>query len=236
MAGIRIAKGITITEYSAAVLEKERTGVIADLHIGMEETGMISTRVQTAEMVKKAKMLIRDYGLETLVFNGDLKFSFGRGLRQEWDELENYIREIGKLVKIVAIKGNHDFYLQNIIRGSEIMEIYETGRFRVTHGNLDLQPSKKQLTIIGHDHPAVKVRDELGAMHEYQAYMFMKKENVLVLPSFNPLSIGFNIVNEQRWLSPMLGRCNVQNAEIYAIADDEVIGIGKLNKLNKMFQ
>jgi len=236
MAGIRIAKGITITEYSAAVLEKEQTGVIADLHIGMEETGMISTRVQTAEIMKKTRMLIRDYGIKTLVLNGDLKFSFGRGLRQEWDELGNYIGEMKKLVRIIAIKGNHDLYLQNIMRDTEIVETYETGGFRVTHGNLDLEPSKKQMTIIGHDHPAVKVRDELGAMHEYQAYMFIKKENVLVLPAFNPLSIGFNIVNEQRWLSPILGKCNVLDAEIYAIADDEVVDIGKLNKLNKMFR
>jgi putative SbcD/Mre11-related phosphoesterase len=236
MAGINIAKGLTLTEYSAAVLEKEQVGVIADLHIGMEETGMISTRVQTAEIMKKTKMLIRDYGLSTLVLNGDLKFSFGRGLRQEWDELANYIGEMKKSVRIIAIKGNHDLYLQNIMRGIEIKEIYETGGFRVTHGNLDLEPSKKLLTIIGHDHPAVKVRDELGAMHEYQAYMFMKKENVLVLPAFNPLSIGFNIVNEQRWLSPMLSKCNVQNAEIYAIAEDEVVGIGKLDKLNRMFR
>ncbi len=235
MAGIRIAKGITITEYSAAVLEKEGIGVIADLHIGMEETGMISTRVQTAEMVKKTKMLIRDYGIGTLVLNGDIKFSFGRGLRQEWDELANYVGEIKKLVKIIAIKGNHDLYIQNLMKGFEIDEILEMGGFRVTHGNLELEPSKK-MTIIGHDHPAVKIRDELGAMHEYQAYMFMKKENVLVLPAFNPLSIGFNIVNEQRWLSPILGRCDVRNAEIYAIAEDEVIDIGKLNKLNKMFR
>jgi putative SbcD/Mre11-related phosphoesterase len=236
MAGIRIAKGLIITEYAAAVLEKEKTGVIADLHIGMEETGMISTRIQTAEMIKKTKMLISEYELEALVLDGDLKFSFGKAIRQEWDELYNYINEIGKLVKIIAIKGNHDFYLQNMMRGAEVKEIHEAGPFRITHGNLDLKPLKNGITIIGNEHPMVKIRDELGAMHEYPAYMFMKKENMLVLPAFNPLSRGTNIINERSWLSPILGKCDVQNAEIYGIADDEVIGIGRLNKLSRMFR
>jgi putative SbcD/Mre11-related phosphoesterase len=236
MAGIRIAKGLIITEYSAAVLEKEKTGVIADLHIGMEESGMISTCIQTAEMMKKTKMLINDYKLQTLVLNGDLKFSFGKAARQEWDELSNFIHEIGKLVKIIAIKGNHDFYLQNMVGGAEVKEIYETPGFRITHGNLDLPPSKKKATIIGNEHPMAKIRDELGALHEYQAYMFMKKENVLVLPAFNPLSRGSNIIRGQKWLSPIMEKCDVNNAEIYAIADDEVISIGRLNKLNQMFR
>jgi putative SbcD/Mre11-related phosphoesterase len=187
-------------------------------------------------MLKRAKALIEEYGLKALVLNGDLKFSFGKAARQEWDELSNFIDELGKLVKIIVIKGNHDFYLQNMIRGAEVLEVYETPGFRITHGNIGLSPSKKAITIIGNEHPMAKIRDELGALHEYPAYMFLKKENVLVLPSFNPLTRGSNIIREQEWLSPILGKCDMENAEIYAIADDEVIGIGKLNKLNKMFR
>jgi putative SbcD/Mre11-related phosphoesterase len=165
------------------------------------------------------------------VLDGDLKYSFGKMARQEWDELEKFVDAVKGLGEVVAVKGNHDFYLQSMLHGAEITDILEQGRYVITHGNLKIRPRKGKLMIIGNEHPTVKIRDELGALHEYPAYIFCKKEGVLVIPAFNPLTRGANILGNRRWLSPVLAECDVENAEIYAIADDEVVPLGRLKRL-----
>jgi hypothetical protein len=192
---------------------------------------MISTRLQTVEMTRKTRELIVKHNLERVVLNGDLKYSFGKRTSQEWDELANYVEDIQKLANVIAIKGNHDFYLQNMLKGAEIKELFEMKNYRITHGNLDLKPEKNILTIIGNEHPMIKIRDEIGAKFEASVFIYCRKENVLVIPAFNPLTKGKNIINETEWLSPILSRCNMDSSEIYAIAEDEVIGLGKLKKL-----
>lgn len=231
MKDFAISKNIILTPYLAVVLKDIKTGVIADLHIGMEETSMISTRLQTVEMTRKTRELIVKHKLERMVLDGDLKYSFGKRTRQEWDELANYAEDIRKLAEVVAIKGNHDFYLQNMLKGAEVRELFEIKKYRITHGNLDLKPEKGILTIIGNEHPMIKMKDEVGARFEASVFIYCRKENVLVIPAFNPLSRGTNIINETEWLSPILSRCNMGNSEIYAIAEDEVVELGKLKKL-----
>jgi len=233
MKDFAISKNVILTSYSAVVLKDVKTGVIADLHIGMEETSMISTRLQTVEMTRKTRELIVKHGLERVVLNGDLKYSFGKRLRQEWDELVNYVEDIQKLAEVVAIKGNHDFYLQNMLKGSEVKETLEIGKYRITHGNLDLKPEKNLLTIIGNEHPMIKMKDEVGARFEANVFVHCKNENVLVIPAFNPLTRGKNIIRGDEWLSPILGKCDMDSSEIYAIADDDVVALGKLKKLSE---
>ncbi|MCX6773487.1 MAG: metallophosphoesterase family protein [Candidatus Micrarchaeota archaeon] len=234
MKDFAISKNVILTPYLAVVLKDIKTGVIADLHIGMEETSMISTRLQTVEMTRKTRELIVKHKLERIVLNGDLKYSFGKRTRQEWDELANYAEDIQKLAEVVAIKGNHDFYIQNMLKGAEVKELFKIKKYRITHGNLDLKPEKNILTIIGNEHPMIKMRDEVGAKFEASVFVHCKKENVLVLPAFNPLSRGANILNEGEWLSPILSKCDMGSSEIYAIADDEVVELGKLKKLSRL--
>jgi len=233
MKDFSLSRNVILTPYSAAVLKDIKTGVIADLHIGMEETSMISTRLQTVEMTRKTRELILKHKLERIVLNGDMKYSFGKRTRQEWDELVNYVENIQKLAEVVAIKGNHDFYLQNMLKGAEVKGIFEMKNYRITHGNLDLKPEKNIMTIIGNEHPMIKMRDEVGAKFETPAFVLCKKENVLVIPAFNPLTRGRNIINSDDWLSPILKRCDVESSEVYAIAEDEVVALGKLKNLGK---
>ena len=102
----------------------------------------------------------------------------------------------------------------------------------VIHG--DKIPAKSLLggistIIIGHEHPAVSVRE--GARAElFKAYLAgkWKKFNIIVQPSFNLVVEGTDVLKEEV-LSPFL-KNNLGNFEAIVVAD-KLYGFGKLRYL-----
>ena len=102
----------------------------------------------------------------------------------------------------------------------------------VMHG--DEMPKKELLEcvstiIIGHEHPAVSIRE--GARAElFKAYLIgkWKKHNIIVQPSFNLVVEGTDVLKEEV-LSPFL-KNNLGNFDAVVVAD-KLYGFGKLRYL-----
>ncbi len=216
---------IILDGVGAAVLGK--VGVIADLHIGMEE--MLNVRVQTHEMLGKAEYLIKKYGLESIVINGDLKHGFDKSRKQEWEEIRYFIDKLKEHVNVFVVKGNHDFYIENIIK-DKTYEFIDIGDVRIAHGHKPVD--YRDMLIIGNEHPTIKIRDEVGAYMVYRCFVYFEKKRILVLPAFNPLSRGNNILNNS-FISPVLEGVSVKDGLIYAIEDREVFFLGKVSNFFK---
>lgn len=176
---MKILKGIEIKN-KALWLPKSKTLIIADLHLGYEEAlakqGILAPRMMFQEMRKEIQELLR-INPRTVIINGDLKHEFGQISRQEWHDTLELLDLLLRRSKVILIKGNHDMILESIARRKnlEIKEFYITGNMCILHGHKilldkEIYDKKIKTVIIGHEHPAVSLREGAKA-EKYKCFL-----------------------------------------------------------------
>ncbi len=226
---------------SALYLKADKTLAIGDVHIGLEEAlnkqGMLVPRTQFKEMMKRIERLLRKIDAETVVINGDLKHEFGTISDQEWRETLKFLDKLlDKTKKVILIKGNHDTILGPIARkrGVEIKEYHTTREIYFCHGHkIPNDPAFKiaKKVIIGHEHPAVSIRDGTrNELFKCFAKGKWKQKTLVLMPSFNTLTTGTDLLRDMA-LSPFMKQIkNRKSIEIY-IVGDETYYFGRLKNL-----
>jgi len=239
---------------------KEDILIIGDTHIGYEEAlnkqGLFIPRFQFEEIGKRLdNILKKTKKLKKIIINGDIKHEFGTISEQEWRHTLRLLDFLSKYCKdIILIRGNHDTILGPIAkkRNVKIEDSYiihersELGKKKfmkqissqrknnilIIHGHkIPKQiPKETKTIIIGHEHPAISLR-EGPRVETYKCFLKgkWKRYNLIVMPSFNLITEGTDIVKE-RLLSPFLQQ-NIESFEAYIIAD-KIYKFGKLKNLN----
>lgn len=241
-ATLEISKGIEIVEL-ALWLKKEKILIINDLHLGYEEVlhrkGILVPKFQIKEILSQFQSLLKKVKPKLVLINGDLKHEFGRVLNQEWKDvlsLFDFLLNQKNNLKIIIIKGNHDPIIAPIAekRGIKIVKDYlvhnpRCGDLLIAHGD-ELVETDAPRIIIGHEHPAITVRE--GSKREkYKCFLkgnWCGKE-LLVMPSFNPLLEGTDVLKEKS-LSPFLR--DIQNFSVFITSKGEVFDFGKVRDVN----
>lgn len=95
--------------------------------------------------------------------------------------------------------------------------------FTLFHGHLEPSEEVKKAKhiIMGHEHPAITIRDDLKVKHRFKAFLTgrIDGKTITVLPSSSPLAYGSD-VNEalpKDLLSPILQRASLDDFIPYAI-------------------
>lgn len=222
----------------------DSTIVIADIHIGYEEAlnkqGVLVPRLQFEEIVENTEQIfkkLKDRKIKRIIVNGDLKHEFGTISEQEW---RNTLKFLDLLFKhcdeLVLIKGNHDTILGPIAkkRNISIMKSIMIKGILITHG--DHVPTAKELEkvatiIIGHEHPAISLKEGPRA-ETFKCFLKGKFRNrgLIVQPSFNTMIEGTDVLKDET-LSPLLKQ-NLDDFEVFVV-EDKVYDFGKLGKLKK---
>ena len=235
---MKILPNIDIVDLSLYV---DSTLVIADVHIGYEEAlnkqGVLVPRLQFEEIVKRIELifgLLKNKQIKTIVINGDLKHEFGTISEQEWRNTLKFIDLLSRHCKeIILIKGNHDNILGPIAgkRGVKVVDSFEAGDVLITHGNRIPSIKNCKTIIIGHEHPAVSLK-EGPRVERFKCFLKgrYKGKNLIVQPSFNTIIEGTDILKD-KVMSPFL-RQNLDNFDVY-IVEDKVYEFGKVKRLRK---
>jgi len=236
---MRIADNIEIVKLA---LYFKSTLIISDVHIGYEEAlnkqGILVPRQQFEEIIRQIEEvfgILKHKKIERIIINGDLKHEFGTISEQEW---RNTLKFIDLLFKhcneIILIKGNHDNILGPIAkkRNIKVVEYVLKNKVLITHGNKipDKSILKNVSTIIiGHEHPAVSLKEGPRVEH-FKCFLKgkYKGKNLIVQPSFNTLLEGTDILRD-KILSPFLKQ-KLDNFKIF-IVEDRVYEFGKLRAL-----
>ena len=214
-------------------LRKEKTLILSDLHLGYEEylhqKGVFLPKFQFAEIITHLKNILQKVKPETIIINGDLKHEFGRVLKQEWKEVLQLIDFLlQNCQKLILIKGNHDLILGPIAskKNVEIVDEHQINNILIIHGDKLLQKTSAKIIIIGHEHPAISLKEK-GKAEKFKCFLVGKWRNkqLIVLPSFNPLLEGTDIIKE-RLLSPFLN--NISNFKVVVVGKEEVFDFGKI--------
>ena len=133
----------------ALYLKKEKTLIISDLHIGIEESlnkqEVLIPRSQFNDLLNKLKLIFDKVEVSRVIFNGDLKHEFGSISRQEWNnilKLFDFLQD----KEIVVIKGNHDPILKPVAdkRNLKLVESFDLDNITILHGDKILDKLNKR--------------------------------------------------------------------------------------------
>lgn len=204
--------------------------IIADVHLGYEvamaKEGFYLPRV-FHDVVGSLKSLLEREKPKRLIVDGDLKHSFIPEWRER-AELKAFFDEISPLVEeVVLVRGNHDvgvLWLREL--GVEVVDELELNGWKLVHGHKVVEGER---FIIGHEHPAVRLRDEVGAVIKLPA--FLLGEKLIVLPAFSPWAYGNDVLREI--VSPFLGFYR-EDFKVVVPAGDELLSFGRLSRLREV--
>ena len=223
-------------------LEREKTIVFSDTHLGYEEylnkQGIVVPRFQYKEIIEHLKGVLSETRPERIVINGDLKHEFGRISEQEWSEVMRFL-DFLKGYEVILVRGNHDNILGPIAERKNVIVVpnFKLNKKLITHGNSI--PDKKTLEeitsiIIGHDHPALGLREE-GRVEKIKCFLTgkWKDKNLIAVPSFNFVTEGVDVLKETL-LSPMLKNQNLEEFTAIGVEKKEILDFGKLSRIRQM--
>jgi hypothetical protein len=237
---MEIIKGIEIIDL-CLYIKKHKTLVISDLHLGYEEAmnqrGVLVPKTQFKDVYEKLEKILKSIIVETVIITGDLKHEFGTigdAERKNILSLIDMLLKDGK--KVVLLKGNHDIMLPFIARkrNIEIIESLKIEDILICHGDEILPEAESQETrviIMGHEHPAIGLREK-AKYESYKCFLKGKFKNkiLIVIPSFNPLTVGTDVLRNNL-LSPFLKQ-DLNKFEAFIVEKEKIYNFGKLNKIN----
>ena len=233
-----IFPGARITSDLCLWLEHDSTIVIADLHIGLESAleadGVHIPRIQTESMKESLMRIMDRYQPQRVIILGDLKHEFSRNVGQELAEVTSVLSLLKQTAEVSVAKGNHDNYLPAIAfrLGIEVQDRFRIGGICMMHGHLG---TDDRPLVIGHEHPSIRVFDEVGAYLKLPCFLHLEKERILVLPAFSPLASGtdFTMKIEEKAMSPVLADADIASAKVYACTEIGLMPLGALGGLGR---
>lgn len=225
----------------ALYLHDTRTLIISDTQLGYEENlnqrGILLPTMQYPQLVERLSKIFAKIKPKTVIINGDIKHDFGAINKTEWRNVLKLIDFLkSKVTQIILVKGNHDTMLEPIAKKREIkvVDYFLTSDIYVCHGHQipdDNEFSKSKTIIIGHEHPAITLKDS-GRSEKYKCFLKgkFKKKMLIVQPSLNLITQGTDVLSE-KLLSPFL-RDDIKNFDVYVVSD-EILHFGKIKTLMK---
>jgi hypothetical protein len=189
----------------ALYVKAESTLVLADVHLGRDETSGVQFRLGEHEDVTgRFEALCARFDPDEVVVAGDLLHSFSslpRGVTETLREL----REIaeGRGARVVVTPGNHDTMLSRLWDGPTERE-YPVGDWLVCHGHEHPVGSASGY-VVGHDHPTIEIAGKRRPCYLYGEGVY-EGGDVLMLPAFTRLAAGVPVNGASVDLqSPLVG-------------------------------
>lgn len=230
----------------AVFIEKEKILVIADLHLGYEESlqkaGVFVPKHQYKETIQSLKKIFARVGkIKELIILGDLKHEFSGNSNQEWREVDGFLDFLKEnCEKIVLVRGNHDNYLLNILKnkGIKLKDFYTTNNMAFIHGDkqfMEVLDKKIEFLFLGHLHPAISIRENVKE-EKYKCFLAGKWKNkeIVILPSFFPLIEGVDVSKESLSEGNLAYNFDLRNFKVFIPTNDSVLEFGRVRDVGKL--
>lgn len=236
--------------------------VMSDFHIGFEEAmnkqGVFIPRFQLEEIMKRLEAIFHKIRPQTIIINGDIKDEFGSISPQEWRDtlkLLDFLEK--KCQQLILVRGNHDTILGPIAekKGITIVDYVLLDGYIICHGHQlieqlikkrhrteddtrdEVKVRKAHTIIIGHEHPCISLK-EGNRVERYKCFLVgkYKNKNLIVLPSFNLVTEGSDVLQEQR-LSPYCQQ-GVESFRVYVLdlekKRNNILDFGTVGEIQRM--
>lgn len=223
--------------------------VISDLHLGLEggmtSKGSYVPEFQLDELIDDLEEIRKRTQASRLLVNGDLKNEFKTSLYSEKSEIEEFIETAeGLFDELILIKGNHDTFIESTVeeKGYELRNYFLEENVLFTHGHisleeLDVDDEAFDTVVIGHEHPALELKDEIGVTEKIPCFLYGKNsENkaFIVMPAFSTISKGSAVNNmpSSELLSPVI-RESIDKDSMKAVGVSREAGLFEFPEIGK---
>ena len=226
---MEISPGITPI-HETLWIAKHKALILSDLHLGYEDSlhtkGILVPKSQIKVILHKLQQILEMVHPTQIIINGDLKHEFGKVTSSERTQITALL-ELFREQRVVFITGNHDQVLSRIRSVAE----YQLGDTLIIHGDKLTQTTCSRI-IIGHEHPAISLREK-SKVEKFKCFLkgTWKGKELIALPSFNPLLEGTNVLTGH-FLSPFLS--DISNFEVFIVGEQAVLPFGKIRRLQKL--
>jgi hypothetical protein len=231
-ARLELFPGFWLDARRAVWMEKERTLLVADLHIGYawahRQQGNLMPIDGADDTLDRLQALAIEYAPREIIVLGDIIHA---AVAEEAVLADlRRLNELGAVVSLIA--GNHDRQLALMLRRAGVDAVLrrdiELGGNLLLHGDFGDETLAEACcvsiaanggrVILGHEHPAISLSD--GFATRIQCPCFLLGDDVLALPAFSRWSAGTN-VRQGVFLSPYLRRANL--TQTIAIVADRLL-------------
>lgn len=236
--------------YEGLYVPSARTLALADVHLGWEEAlhdeGTLVPRGHLEAILERLERIVRALkgegeDLERVIVNGDLRHRFGPWTRESWREAQEFLDFLqGVASEVVLVEGNHDEGSLAILaerrEGVLVDEAFPIEGLLFVHGDRALGnvPEGVEAVVIGHEHPAVGLRDPVtGRVETFKCFLVgrYRGRTLVVQPALNPWTAGSDLLREEP-LSPLLSEGGLEGCWVYPVGDDgKVLSFGPLKRL-----
>ncbi|TAM61783.1 hypothetical protein EPN52_02145 [bacterium] len=171
------------------LLERTRSLVAADLHLGYEEVvGGALPLWSTAEQLETLARLTRALEVRELILLGDVL----HGTRMSAQAARRIRMGLSRIASegcaIVLVAGNHEGRSRGVpVLGETVESVHRDG-WHLLHGDRPLARAGR--AVIGHLHPSL----HLGGL--VSAPVFLYSERLVVLPALTPYSPGLSVLGD----------------------------------------
>lgn len=221
----------------ALFIKECRALIISDTHLGYESEfnnkGMMIPRFSLLKMKKRIESIIKKTNPNTIIINGDIKHNFGKVDNLEWRDTLRFFKLLKENSKeLILIKGNHDKIIEPIAKkhNIKIKEYLKIDDTLITHGDKIKEIDNYNTIIIGHEHPAINIKEN-NRKEKFKCFFKgkYKDKTLIVQPSFSDMTQGTDIL-EGKHLSPYLKE-NIENFDVFIVAD-KIYPFGKVSSLD----
>lgn len=219
--------------------------VISDLHLGLEgnvtSEGGYVPKFQLDDLREDIKKIVEETNASKIIVNGDLKHEFARTHFTEKQEVEDFLDLLSeKFEEIIIIQGNHDTFIDQLTktRNVELKDHHIEGNVLFFHGHKKLPKTEEEYdtVVIGHEHPALVLKDEIGVKEKVDTFLYGETEvgNLIVTPAFSKISGGskVNQIPQYELLSPILK--DIDFKSLKAVAVSREAGVFEFPELDKI--
>ncbi|MEM0030207.1 MAG: metallophosphoesterase family protein [Candidatus Nitrosocaldus sp.] len=190
---IELEEGVSIASpYPCIYLEEYGTLLFADTHLGLEEhrerLGIHIPYPVTEYIIDCIVRPVKELSCRRIIILGDVKHEFGRPSAEEWYSLKKLVSILRRNnCELEVVRGNHDNYIIYILKelGVKlhdphlILERNDGSNILLIHGHLEskvIHDASKGigLVVMGHEHPSIAIKDELGIKHRFKTFLYGK--------------------------------------------------------------
>ena len=227
------------------VLEGQRRHlVVTDLHIGFESSLaekkiFVGKNTTLNESIEKISTIIEAQKPDGIILLGDIKSGISRILKNEWDEIPEFLQKISKKTQVTLIPGNHDANISRLVPEG-ITLISSVGMVLedvlLTHGHTMPPESFGHVSkiVMGHLHPVFFDEDSILNGQRVWVSIKTKKENIFpsssgeieitIVPSFNRYFYATKRKRYKKSISPIIEKIKNSLTARVATLDGTIIG------------
>ncbi len=218
---------------------------VSDLHLGLEGTmtseGSYVPQFQLEELIEDVEKAQEETGASRVLVNGDLKHEFAGTRYSEREEIKQFFRALKQnFEEVIVIRGNHDTFVDQTLEELEVelKDRYLEDGVLFVHGHEEVETDDYETLVIGHEHPALELKDEVGVKEKIDCFLYGEQENgrrIIVMPAFSKISEGsrVNQMPQNQLLSPIL-RNSVDIDSLKAVAVSREAGIFEFTEIGRL--